>query len=59
MKKRFSQRGFAKHLGIDRSYYAKVEKGNADISFIMLRRICRGLGIKMGKLFKRIEDHLK
>ena len=59
IKKHFSQRGFARHIGLDRSYYAKIEKGKADISFSTLRLISKGLEIRLGKLFLRIEGHLE
>ncbi len=58
LRKDFSQRGFAKHIGLDRSYYAKIEKGKADISFSTLRRICKGLRMKMYVFVKRVEKQL-
>lgn len=56
IRKYFSQRGFAKHIGMDRSYYAKIEKGKVDISFSTLRRICKGLRMKMYIFVKRVEN---
>jgi len=58
IRKGFSQRGFAKHAGLDRSYYAKIEKGEADISFSTLRRICKGLRMKIYVFVKRVEKQI-
>jgi transcriptional regulator with XRE-family HTH domain len=58
LRKYFSQRAFAKHIRMDRSYYAKIENGEADISFSTLRRICKGLRMKMCVFVKRVEKQL-
>ncbi len=58
IRKGFSQRGFAKHAGLDRSYYAKIENGGADVSFSTLRRISKGLRMNMYVLVKRVEKQI-
>jgi len=55
LRKGFSQLGFAKAAGIDRSYYAKIEKGTVDISLTIFRRISKGLGFRLSRLARVIE----
>lgn len=59
VKQGFSQQGFARHAGIDRSYYAKIEKGEAEVSLTILRRLAKGLGLKLSELFRILEKHLE
>lgn len=57
--KRFSQQGFARHAGIDRSYYAKIERGEAEVSLKILQRAAKGFGFKLSELFLVLEKHFE
>lgn len=39
----FSQHGFAKDCGLNRSYFGRVERGERDLTFAILCQICSGL----------------
>lgn len=54
-----SRQGFARHAGIDRSYYAKIERGEAEVSLMVLRRVAKGLDMKLSELFLVLEKHLE
>jgi len=51
----FTQQDFAKHAQIDRSYYAKIEKGTVDISMTIFRRIAKGLDYRLSRLARVVE----
>jgi transcriptional regulator with XRE-family HTH domain len=39
----FSQNGFAKDCGLNRSYFGRVERGERNLTFAVLCKICSGL----------------
>jgi len=39
----FSQHGFAKDCGLNRTYFGGIERGERDLSFAILCKICNGL----------------
>ena len=39
----FSQNGFAKDCGLNRSYFGGVERGERNLTFAVLCKICGGL----------------
>ena len=43
---------FASFVGIDRSYYGRIERGEANPSLGHLVRICEGLGCTLAELFE-------
>ena len=49
-----SQEKFALLIGMDRTYYASVEKGRRNISIINIEKIANGFGISISELFKDI-----
>lgn len=57
--KGFSQQGFARHAGIDRSYYAKIERGEAEVSLKILQRVAKGFGFKLSEFFLTLEKQLE
>ena len=59
VKHGFTQQGFARHAGIDRSYYAKIERGEADVSLRIFRRIAKGFGFRLSELCRVLERHLE
>ena len=51
----YSQEGFAAAASIDRTYYSKIERGNANVSLLIIAKIARTLGVKLSELFKRVD----
>lgn len=51
-----SQEKFALKIGMDRTYYSSVERGQRNISLNNIIRISNGLGIETWKIFKEIEE---
>jgi transcriptional regulator with XRE-family HTH domain len=39
----FSQHGFAKDCGLNRSYFGGIERGERNLTFTILCKICNGL----------------
>ena len=55
-KKRFTQENFAGHLGIDRSYQGKIERGETSVTIRLIQITAKGLEIPISELFKLIEQ---
>ena len=53
-EKNLSQEKFALLIGMDRTYYASVEKGRRNISIKNIEKIANGFGISISELFKDI-----
>jgi transcriptional regulator with XRE-family HTH domain len=49
----FGQEGFAARVGLDRSYYGAVERGEFNITLGTLLKITDGLGIRASSLLRR------
>lgn len=49
-----SQESFSLKIGMDRTYYASVEKGNRNISLLNIEKISKGLEISLSELFKNV-----
>ena len=47
-----SQEKFALKIGMDRTYFASVEKGKRNISILNIKKIADGLDITLMELFK-------
>lgn len=45
-----SQEGFAIKYGIDRSYYGRIERGEANLTMLVLLDIAKGLNVKVQEL---------
>jgi len=50
-EKGYSQEEFAYEVGLDRTYYSSVERGERNIAAINLIRIAKALGVEVGELF--------
>lgn len=50
----YTQKSFAQHVKIDRSYMGFIERGERNINTLMLIRIAMGLGVTMDDLFKGV-----
>jgi transcriptional regulator with XRE-family HTH domain len=46
----YSQEGFARHVGMDRSYFGAIERGEFNVSLDTLVKIARGLDTTGGAL---------
>ena len=55
-EREYSQDDFALHIGMDRTYYSGVERGERNIAARNLIRIARGLQVEVGELFPRISQ---
>lgn len=51
----YSQESFARHAGLDRSYYGAVERGVFNLTFESLLRIAAGLNVGLGELCTRAD----
>ena len=49
-----SQEKFAQKIGMDRTYFARVELGKRNISIVNIEKIANGLEISLSELFKDI-----
>lgn len=52
----FSQEGFADHIGMHRTYYSAIERGEKNIQLDTLKRICDGLGTTLWETLKVAEQ---
>jgi transcriptional regulator with XRE-family HTH domain len=50
LAKKFSQEAFADYVGLDRSNYGAIERGQRNISVLTLARIADALEIDLGDL---------
>jgi transcriptional regulator with XRE-family HTH domain len=46
----YSQEGFARHVGLDRSYFGAIERGEFNVTLDTIVKIARGLGTTSGAL---------
>lgn len=54
--KGWSQENFAVHLGLARSYYSGVERGERNLAAINLIKIAQGLEVEVGELFPPVAE---
>ena len=50
----WTQVEFAEKVGIDRSFFADVERGKRNVSILNLELISKGLKVSLSKLFSRL-----
>lgn len=53
LRRGFSQEGFANEVGLDRSYYGGVERGERNIAALNLIRIAEILNVSVGAFFEK------
>jgi len=51
----FSQEAFAAHIGMHRTYYSAIERGEKNISLSTIERLCEALGAKSWEIFKEAD----
>ena len=49
--KGYAQEEFANEVGLDRSYYGGIERGERNVAALNLIRIAKKLGVQVGELF--------
>lgn len=53
-----SQEGLAAAVGITRSYYGEIERGQRNVSALYMMRIAATLKVEVGELFPTREDFI-
>jgi transcriptional regulator with XRE-family HTH domain len=51
----FAQEEAAARVGLDRSYFGAIERGEYNVSYLTVLKIARGFGIHPGELMERAE----
>lgn len=51
LSKGYAQEEFANEVGLDRSYYGGIERGERNVAALNLMKIARALGVEVGELF--------
>ncbi len=54
---RFTQEAFSKHIGIDRSYQGRIERGEVSVTLSKIGLIARGLGLATWEFLKKVEEN--
>lgn len=49
----YGQEAFAAHVGLDRSYYGAIERGEFNITLATLAKIAAGLRLRPSQLLRR------
>ena len=55
LEKGISQEELSNRIDIDRKYASLIEKGDRNVSIIMLRKVTKGLNISLESFFKKLE----
>ncbi len=51
-----SQESYAHNIGMHRTYYSAIERGEKNLQLDTLQRLCAGLGCKMWEVMKDAES---
>ena len=54
LEKGISQEELSNQIDIDRKYASLIEKGDRNLSILMLRKITKGLNISLESFFKKL-----
>ena len=54
LEKGISQEELSNQIDIDRKYASLIEKGNRNVSILMLRKVTKGLNISLESFFKKL-----
>lgn len=55
LKQKMSQEKFALKAGLDRTYYASIEKGRRNVSLNNIKKISDAFEISLSELFKDLD----
>lgn len=48
----YSQEGFADHIGMHRTYYSAIERGEKNLQLDTLQKVCLGLNCKTWEVLR-------
>lgn len=51
----YSQEGFADHIGMHRTYYSALERGEKNLQLDTLQRVCAGLQCAVWEVLKEAD----
>jgi len=51
----YAQEAFAAHVGLDRSYFGAVERGEFNVTLATVLKIAGGLGVRASTLLRRAQ----
>jgi transcriptional regulator with XRE-family HTH domain len=51
-----SQEAFADKIGMHRTYYSAIERGEKNPTLTTLERVCKGLGVKVWEVMRDADD---
>ena len=51
----FSQESYADHIGMHRTYYSAIERGEKNLQLDTLQRLCAGLDVRLWEVLKDAE----
>lgn len=54
-----SQEGLANEAGLDRSYVGRIERGEHNLTFVSLVRLCRAMGCDVAALSRGLPPSKK
>lgn len=57
LAKGFTQEAFADHLGIDRSYQGRIERGETSVTLHKIGLISKALGLARWELLKKVPEN--
>lgn len=57
LQNKISQEKLAFDSGIDRTYISDIEKGDRDVSLLIINKIAKALQISLSDLFKKVEEY--
>ena len=57
LAKGFTQEAFADHLGIDRSYQGRIERGETSVTLHKIGLLATALGLAEWELLKKVADN--
>lgn len=52
----YSQESFADEIGMHRTYYSAIERGEKNLRLDTLRRLCDGLGVTAWQMIRAAEE---
>lgn len=51
----YSQEGFADHIGMHRTYYSAIERGEKNLQLDTLQRVCEGLDCRIWEVLREAD----
>jgi transcriptional regulator with XRE-family HTH domain len=54
--KGFAQEAFANEVGLDRSYYGGIERGERNFAALNIVKVAKALNAEVGELFPKLKE---